>query len=91
MVVNKWIGLWAILTGGDVAGFAQGIGLIIEFSTWPQLPDDAQPTVRQAAVGVALGVTSMLWDMVTLGFAVTVSRTRRIPSRRRRTCLWARY
>jgi len=36
----------------------QVIGLIIEFSTLPQLPDDAQPTVSQAAVGVALGVTS---------------------------------
>jgi len=34
------------------------MGLIIEFSTLPQLPDDAQPTVSQAAVGVALGVTS---------------------------------
>ena len=38
----------------------QVIGLIIEFSTLPQLPDDAQPTVSQAAVGVALGVTSGL-------------------------------
>ena len=36
----------------------QVIDLIIEFSTLPQLPDDAQPTVSQAAVGVALGVTS---------------------------------
>jgi len=36
----------------------QVIGFIIAFSTLPQLPDDAQPTVSQAAVGVALGVTS---------------------------------
>ena len=36
----------------------QVIGLIIAFSALPQLPDDAQPTVSQAAVGVALGVTS---------------------------------
>jgi hypothetical protein len=31
----------------------QVMGLIIEFSTLPQLPDDAQPTVRQAEAKVS--------------------------------------
>jgi len=36
----------------------QVIGLIIEFSTLPQFPDDAQPPIGQTTVSVALGVTS---------------------------------
>jgi hypothetical protein len=58
MMVNKRIALWAIPTGGDVAGFAASDGPHQEFSTWPQLPEDTQATVRQAAVGVAFGVIS---------------------------------
>ena len=58
----------------------QVIGLVIEFSTLPQLPDDAQPTVRQAAVGVALGVTSGQAAALLLARLVSYPESPRAPS-----------
>lgn len=36
----------------------QVIGFVVELTGLPHFPDDAQPTIGQAAVGVVLGVTA---------------------------------